>query len=1144
MKKFLLFVAIFVSLLNGFSQLTTYDWPTGDGQALLSDKYKVFVKHGTDPEVELEVLMSHARYKGDYRANYLQGRTFSFAQVAYDETTGQGLTFRVVKNFGATATSVAIAPKSYGIAQTVSSNGLEVSFQVNKNTQYISVNFKVSDNSLSVDQNVWIKHMLCIFVNPPETQVPLDTDSGTVVYSPSVPAATLEAASTLIFRGYHNLQDYQNPGTFISAKGKITLKKNQKMYMAGGSFIEGNIETSGDNVKIYGHGILSLRQYIWPSSPDYDGYDAGYIIHLNNNSVVQGIMVMEPCWHGIVGSSNNLIENIKFLGWHCNNDGVRVGSGSEIRNSFMRAVDDFFYDFGINVHNMVLWQGHNGSIMTYGWGSYNSGASKMDNIDIINPEWTGLGNNNGLIMSQTQFDYKPYDYGTGSTTTILKNIRIEGKIPGLTNIKTRENGETPKVPTAKVGYLGDLILENISVESQFDRGVIRGKVDVATDGLVTYYTQNISMKEITIGGVCVTEANKGQFFTIDPSTTRNLVFKGCNTTGMNLKFVSPIEGDKIIVGDNMNVTLDATDSDGSITSVSLYKNNELVATKTAAPYVWEGYDLLNNMQIGDYVLKAVSTDNQQNKWEEEIKVSVVSFPNVENLTINVKSTSSLFLEWDDKIDREKGFIIERAKAGSTDFVKIATLNANDTTYLDENLESFVLYQYRMRTIYETATTQASPVTLGRTIIEEHATLPNGWTNVSFGDTLVAMAGTGTENNGVFTIDAGDGDFWGNSDRGNFIYKPFSGDCEIIAYIKNYYSPEKEWAMAGLMMRDNLTIGSKFAAMMMIAQPGGVLRDRIESEGIVNQSPYPNGLEKAPYWVRLKRVGNLFTGYVSADGLEWKKIREVTIPMEVQIYVGMCATTHDRESNGIYSFEKVTLNAPKKEHSITATSAAGGKISYSGVKSFLEGSDVTYNLTPNTNFAVANLDVDGVSQGKVSSYTFMNLTTSHTINATFEQVSFTVTATAGPNGTITPAGAVNVAKGSSQLFTFTPNSGYKVSNVFVNNVAKGPSDTYTLTNIASDLKINVIFDVIVGIGQEISETALIYPNPAKSNITIELSQIKNGEIEIFSLIGTKVYHDHINDNKKIINTSTLKPGTYFVVVKTETSNLIQKLLILN
>ena len=72
-------------------------------------------------------------------------------------------------------------------------------------------------------------------------------------------------------------------------------------------------------------------------------------------------------------------------------------------------------------------------------------------------------------------------------------------------------------------------------------------------------------------------------------------------------------------------------------------------------------------------------------------------------------------------------------------------------------------------------------------------------------------------------------------------------------------------------------------------------------------------------------------------------------------------------------------------------------------------------------------VDSVSQGAISSYTFSNVTANHSIAATFTAVdtTYTITASAGTGGTISPSGAVTVTSGGSRTFTITANSGYRI-----------------------------------------------------------------------------------------------------------------------
>ena len=76
---------------------------------------------------------------------------------------------------------------------------------------------------------------------------------------------------------------------------------------------------------------------------------------------------------------------------------------------------------------------------------------------------------------------------------------------------------------------------------------------------------------------------------------------------------------------------------------------------------------------------------------------------------------------------------------------------------------------------------------------------------------------------------------------------------------------------------------------------------------------------------------------------------------------------------------------------------------------------------------------------------------------FEQLTFTITASAGTGGTISPLGAVTVNSGESKKFTITPNSGYKISDVKVDVVSVGAVSTYTFENVTLDHTIEAIFE---------------------------------------------------------------------------------------
>ena len=70
--------------------------------------------------------------------------------------------------------------------------------------------------------------------------------------------------------------------------------------------------------------------------------------------------------------------------------------------------------------------------------------------------------------------------------------------------------------------------------------------------------------------------------------------------------------------------------------------------------------------------------------------------------------------------------------------------------------------------------------------------------------------------------------------------------------------------------------------------------------------------------------------------------------------------------------------------------------------------------------------------------------------------YTITASAGTNGYISPSGATVVNDGSSQTFTMVPEAGYHVENVLVDSVSHGSVLTWTFDDVAEDHTITVSF----------------------------------------------------------------------------------------
>jgi len=75
---------------------------------------------------------------------------------------------------------------------------------------------------------------------------------------------------------------------------------------------------------------------------------------------------------------------------------------------------------------------------------------------------------------------------------------------------------------------------------------------------------------------------------------------------------------------------------------------------------------------------------------------------------------------------------------------------------------------------------------------------------------------------------------------------------------------------------------------------------------------------------------------------------------------------------------------------------------------------------------------------------------------YAPTTYTITASSGTGGSISPSGSASVSEGGSQTYTITASSGYKISNVIVDGTSIGAASTYTFSNVAASHSISVAF----------------------------------------------------------------------------------------
>jgi hypothetical protein len=157
---------------------------------------------------------------------------------------------------------------------------------------------------------------------------------------------------------------------------------------------------------------------------------------------------------------------------------------------------------------------------------------------------------------------------------------------------------------------------------------------------------------------------------------------------------------------------------------------------------------------------------------------------------------------------------------------------------------------------------------------------------------------------------------------------------------------------------------------------------------------------------------------------------------------------------------VLVTFTEQRVTITASTNAGGLISYAGDATFTLGSTPTYLITPDNGYVVADVLVDTVSVGAVSSYTFEPLADNHSIEVVFEALPTTVniTSSAGTGGTITPEGSLAVDYNGSQTYAIAADTGYRIVSVVVDGIDRGPRTSWEFTNVQEDHTIVASFEV--------------------------------------------------------------------------------------
>ena len=193
-------------------------------------------------------------------------------------------------------------------------------------------------------------------------------------------------------------------------------------------------------------------------------------------------------------------------------------------------------------------------------------------------------------------------------------------------------------------------------------------------------------------------------------------------------------------------------------------------------------------------------------------------------------------------------------------------------------------------------------------------LPAGWALTDIG--RPPAPGSTNATGSTFTISSRGWDVSGPTDQFTFLSKPLYGDATLIARVTSLQNTNP-WSLAGLMIRQSLSVDSRQVSLFVTPSNGVVIRSRASTPGDTVQMTVGPG--KSPVWLKVQRRSSTVTASRSMDGVTWTSMTLVKVPLNSGIVVGLVVASHSATASVAATFSNITLNGIP----VTAPSISGG-----------------------------------------------------------------------------------------------------------------------------------------------------------------------------------------------------------------------------
>jgi subtilisin family serine protease len=192
-----------------------------------------------------------------------------------------------------------------------------------------------------------------------------------------------------------------------------------------------------------------------------------------------------------------------------------------------------------------------------------------------------------------------------------------------------------------------------------------------------------------------------------------------------------------------------------------------------------------------------------------------------------------------------------------------------------------------------------------------STLPAGWSSTDVG--AVGAPGSASHANSTFTVNAAGKDIWAAADAFHFVRRSWTGDGDIVARVAQLTKPTgATFALAALTFRESTAAGARHATLLIATDAKVKFRRRTAAGGTTLSDGPSAGTTSVPRWLKLSRRANVFSAFISSDGVTWTPVhtpQSIVLPATVSVGLAVARTGGSALTTATLTNVKVGASLP-------------------------------------------------------------------------------------------------------------------------------------------------------------------------------------------------------------------------------------------